>query len=95
VQQLYLYDWYLLKLREILYLVRRLRKFYKFCVAVATEISNWELNVTCMDAGSVADVVILKLKWRSEGNGSVIIVDRRDAGCLTKNCRMLCFKLTL
>ena len=54
----------------------RLRKLCNLCVAVATEISNRELNVTRVDAGSITAVVMLKLKWWRAGNGSVISVDR-------------------
>jgi hypothetical protein len=36
---------------------------------------------TRVDAGSITAVVMLKLKWRRAGNGSVISVDRRDSGC--------------
>jgi hypothetical protein len=49
-----------------------MRKFYKYCVAGATENSNRELNVTSMEAGSIAAVVILKLNWRREEDGFVI-----------------------
>ena len=57
------------------------KKFCKFCVAGATEISNWEIDVTCVEAGSITDVVMLKLKWWRVRNGSVISVDRRDSDC--------------
>jgi hypothetical protein len=67
--------------RKILDLVWRLRKFCKFCVVGATEISNPELNVTRVEAGSITAVVMLKLKWWRAGNGSVISVDRRETGC--------------
>jgi phosphotransferase system HPr-like phosphotransfer protein len=42
--------------------VWRLRIYCKFCVAGATEISNQELNVKCVDADSITAVVMLKLK---------------------------------
>ena len=58
-----------------------LRKFSKFYVAGATEISNRELSVTRVYAVSITAVVILELNWRRAGNGSVISVDRRDSGC--------------
>jgi hypothetical protein len=45
------------------------------------EISNRELNVTRVDAGSLRAVVMLKLKWRIAGNGFVVSVDRKDSGC--------------
>jgi hypothetical protein len=61
--------------------VWRLRKFCKFCVVGATEISNWELNKTCMEIGSITAVVMLKLRWRRAGNGSVISVDQTDSDC--------------
>ena len=67
--------------RKILDLVWRLRKFCKFCVAGATEISNRELNVTLVEAGAITAVVLLKFNWRRAGNGFVIRVDRRDSGC--------------
>jgi hypothetical protein len=53
----------------------------KFEIAGATEISNQELTVTCVGAGSVTAVVMLKLKWQRAGNGSVISADWRDSGC--------------
>ena len=56
-------------------------KIFKFCVAVATEISIRELSVTRVEVSSLTSVVTLKLKWRREGNGSVINVERRDSGC--------------
>ena len=65
---------------KILDLVWKLRKFCKFCVVGATEISNRELSVTRVDAGSITAVVMLKLKWRTAGNGSVIR-DQRDLDC--------------
>jgi len=65
---------------KILDLVWKLRKFCKFCVVGATEISNRELNVTRVDAGSITAVLMLRLKWRRTGNGSVICVNRRDSG---------------
>jgi len=71
------------------------RKFCKFCVVGAIEISNRELNVTRVDAGSITAVVLLKLKWQRAGNGSVISVDRSESGCYRRNCRMFCFKLTI
>jgi len=58
-----------------------LRKFCKFCVTGASEISNWELNVTLVDTGFITPVVMLKLKWRRAGNEPVISVDRRDSAC--------------
>jgi len=81
--------------RKILDLVWRPRKVCKFCVAGATEISNRELNVTRVDAGSIKSLVLLKLKWRRAGNGSVISVDRSDSGCWRRNYRMLYFKLMI
>ena len=63
---------------KILDLVWRLRKVCNFCVAGATEILNPELNVKRVDTVSITTVVILKLKWRRAGNGSVISVHRRE-----------------
>jgi hypothetical protein len=54
--------------REILDLVWRLRKFYKFCVAGATEISNREISVTLVDAGPITAVVMSKREWGRAGN---------------------------
>jgi len=54
------------------------REDFEFCVAGATEILNWELNVTRVDAGSITAVVMLKLKWQRIGNGSVMRVGRSD-----------------
>jgi hypothetical protein len=48
--------------RKIRELVWRLRKFCKYCVAGETEISNRELNVTLVDAGSILTVVMSNLK---------------------------------
>jgi hypothetical protein len=45
-------------------LVYRLIKCCNVCVAGTTEISNRELNVTHVDAGSITPVVMLKLKRR-------------------------------
>jgi hypothetical protein len=53
----------------------------KFEITGVTEISNWELNVTRVDGGSIRAVVMLKLKWQRAGNGSVISVDWRDSCC--------------
>jgi hypothetical protein len=62
----------------------------------ATEISNQELNVTCVDAGFLTAVVMLKLRWWRVGNGSVISVDREPQTARGENnCRMLYFKLTI
>ena len=52
----------------------------KFEIAGATEISNRELTVTRVGVGSITAVVMLKLKRRRTGNGSVIRVDWRDSG---------------
>jgi hypothetical protein len=68
-------------LKIILDLVWGLRKFCKLCVASETKISNWEFSVTCVGAGSITAVVMLRLKWRRRGNGPVISVNRRDSGC--------------
>ena len=59
----------------------RLRKLCKFCVAGATEISNWELSAAFVESDSITAMVILKLKWRRAENGSMISVDRRDSDC--------------
>jgi hypothetical protein len=53
---------------KILDLLWRPRKFCKFCVVGATEILNWELNVTHVEAGSVTAVVMLQLQWWRVGN---------------------------
>ena len=50
-------------------------KIMQFFVAGETEISNRQLNVTSVEAGSITAVAILKIKWRRAGNGSVISVD--------------------
>jgi hypothetical protein len=62
-------------------LMWRLKKFWEFCVAELTEISNPELNVTRVKSGPITAVVILKRKWPRVGNGSVISVDRRESDC--------------
>ena len=53
-------------------------KICKLCVAGAADISNRELNVTRVAGGSITVVVIIKLKCRRAGNGSVISVERRN-----------------
>jgi hypothetical protein len=70
--------------RKILDLAERLRKFVTFCVAGAIEISSLELNVTRVDAGYITAVVMLKLKRRRAGNGSVKSVDKRDTAARGK-----------
>jgi len=61
-------------------------KVSKFCVESATEISNRELDVRRVDAGSVTGVVM-----RRAGKGSLITseIDRRDSGCQKKTAE--CF----
>jgi len=56
-------------------------KILQVCVAGATQMSNRELSVTRVEAGSITVVVMLKFKWQRAGNGSVISVDRRYSGC--------------
>ena len=58
-----------------------MRTLRKSCVAGATEIPNRELNVTRVDACSLTAVLMLQLKWRRAGNGSVISVEWRDSDC--------------
>ena len=43
-------------------------KILQFLWEGATEISNQELNVTRVDAGSITAVVMLKLNWRRAEN---------------------------
>ena len=59
----------------------KFEKILQVCVAGAIEISNRKLSVTIADASSITAVVILKLKRRRAGNGTVISVDRRDSDC--------------
>jgi hypothetical protein len=42
---------------------------------------NLKSGTQCDTCGSVTDVVMLKLKWRRDGNGSVMSVDRREPDC--------------
>ena len=46
-----------------------------------------------VDAGFVTAVVMLKLKWRRAGNGTVISVDQIESDCWGRKCRILYFKL--